>query len=460
MESADNKFTGKFDWGLYPQAESFLLGHIETFLEENIFARKLSAQMESDTSSRFFDWIDHIILPENIAGRLCLEEVGFQRISDIETQDDMPVYVYPGAIFFPVLLSKNTVTEIALKPENIDHFIQTVGKNVSLEGGMYASCRKAVMSSQDGCILSAVERRGSNGFVVPDTVDDSEEYGRLLETFTRRQRHFKDASEGLHATLSMIEDACKIVPANRVVDAFFRAERAFWEQRNSAGRLQKARLDKLGLGWGNHDHHTYRSSREHFQSLMKIFEALGFEYREQFFAGEEAGWGAQVLEHPCCNIVLFADVDIAGEEKGVNFSRHKLERMDRMGTVGLWAALHGESMLEAGLHHLAGRFLFEKLRTDLKASGVSTMLPFSYFDFLKQAFTEGEMWRVDKHRLNSLLEKGFITMPQYEGFLKKGAVGSHMENIQRLQGFKGFNQRSVSVVIKATDPRKYGTRGS
>jgi hypothetical protein len=37
-----------------------------------------------------------------------------------------------------------------------------------------------------------------------------------------------------------------------------------------------------------------------------------------------------------------------------------------------------------------------------------------------------------------------------------GAIGSHLENLQRKAGFKGFNQQSVSVSIQATDPRKQG----
>jgi hypothetical protein len=35
----------------------------------------------------------------------------------------------------------------------------------------------------------------------------------------------------------------------------------------------------------------------------------------------------------------------------------------------------------------------------------------------------------------------------------QGAIGSHLENLQRKGGFKGFNQKSVSVIIQATDPR-------
>ena len=49
--------------------------------------------------------------------------------------------------------------------------------------------------------------------------------------------------------------------------------------------MQNARQDKLGLGWANHDHHTYRSSRRHFARLIAIFEKLGFVCRERFYAG-------------------------------------------------------------------------------------------------------------------------------------------------------------------------------
>jgi len=116
--------------------------------------------------------------------------------------------------------------------------------------------------------------------------------------------------------------------------------------------------------------------------------------------------------------------------------------------------LHGESLLEAGLHHLEARFEFDLLRGQLQASGVNTMKPFSDFAFLRQAFTEGERWPVRRERAERLLSAGLITREEFGLFMKQGALGSHLENLQRHGGFKGFNQKSVSVVITATDPRK------
>ena len=34
-------------------------------------------------------------------------------------------------------------------------------------------------------------------------------------------------------------------------------------------RIQKRRQDLLGLGWANHDHHTFRSSRAHFADFPR-----------------------------------------------------------------------------------------------------------------------------------------------------------------------------------------------
>jgi hypothetical protein len=188
--------------------------------------------------------------------------------------------------------------------------------------------------------------------------------------------------------------------------------------------------------------------------LVEFLLTLGFVKRERYYAGAEAGWGAQILEQPVVGIVVFADVDLLPEETQIDFSTYRLPWASRLGTVGLWVGLHGESFLEAGMHHLEARFDFDLLRGQLKECGVSTMKPFSDFPFLRQAFTEGERWPVRRERAERLLSAGLITRGQFDQFMREGALGSHLENLQRHGGFKGFNQKSVSAVIAATDPRK------
>ena len=72
-------------------------------------------------------------------------------------------------------------------------------------------------------------------------------------------------------------------------------EREYYMARNLASRVQAARQQEIGIGWANHDHHTYRSSRRHFAKLVALWEKLGFSCRERYHAGMQAGWGAQVV---------------------------------------------------------------------------------------------------------------------------------------------------------------------
>src|SRR5438067_7329624 len=104
------------------------------------------------------------------------------------------------------------------------------------------------------------------------------------------------------------------------------------------------------------------------------------------------------------------------EETAIDFSVKKLPPASRLGTVGLWAGLHGESFLQAGMHHLEARFDFNVLRDQLKTCGINTMNPFSDFEFLRQAFTEGERWPVSRQRAERLLSNKLITRDQFDQF--------------------------------------------
>jgi hypothetical protein len=141
----------------------------------------------------------------------------------------------------------------------------------------------------------------------------------------------------------------------------------------AAGRLQKARQDAVGIGWANIDHHTYDGSRQHFRHTIRILEKLGYELREMIYAGELAGWGSQVLEQPAIGSTIFADVDLAPEELLVDFAHEVLPPLPRHRRAGLLSELLGESILEAGLNHVAALFDQRALRAQLAAMDVRTM---------------------------------------------------------------------------------------
>ena len=256
---------------------------------------------------------------------------------------------------------------------------------------------------------------------------------------------------------ALIDAAIYDLGADWTCDLFFAAERSYWQRRNHVARFQKTRQDQLGLGWANHDHHTYRASRAHFKSLIALLEKLGFKARERFYAGAEAGWGAQVMEQHATGITTFNDVDMSPEELMGDFSHQGLVDRpdDALGTVGLWCGLHGEAILQAGMHHLECVFDWHALKAQMADEGsIRTMDPFTTFPYLRQAFTEGERWLVSSPRIEALIRNGHLDSHQAEQFRLHGAIGSHLENLERNDGFKGFNQQGVSDIIARTDPRR------
>ena len=441
-----------FDWPLANDAEAFLRSRIESFLVQNTFARRLAERMRDETGTDFFEWVDHLALSPN--DESALAAVGFVRDAQAETPNGEVVYEHPKAILPRVLLS-TSMPRVAVRPEFVADFIASHSLTTEPEGEPCSRYRRVLVSEEGGTRLEAVERRAYRGFV-PAALKAGElsSIVKARELWRTRPRVCATEAEGFDIARKILERVVGLVGRDLACQFFFEAERIYWESRNRAARIQKHRQDRLGLGWGNHDHHTFRSSRECFVDLVDFLLRLGFVKRERYYAGAEAGWGAQVSEQPVVGIVVFSDVDLMPEETQVDFTTHRLPPAKRLGTVGLWVGLHGESFLQAGMHHLEARFDFDLLRDHLKACGVNTMNPFSDFPFLRQAFTEGERWPVCRQRADRLFAAGLITGEQRDKFLREGALGSHLENLQRHGGFKGFNQKAVSVVITATDPRK------
>jgi hypothetical protein len=445
-----------FNWPLAYEAEKLLRRYIGSFLDQNEVAKRLAGEMGDRTGTDFYEWVDHFSL--NVEHAEELRAVGLVR-EVVETPADTESYYHPRAMMPRVLLerscsSRSIPASLAIRTESLADVIAKQNVLTEIQGDFGAGLRKALLSDEANHQFLAVERLGYRGFLtVPPKPEHVEAVIRVRELWRARKRDFPNDAEGVAHALGLQRQAIRLVGPDVACELFFAEERFYWESRNRAGQLQKRRQDLLGLGWSNHDHHTFRSSRRFFADLIEFLLRFGFQKRERYYAGAEAGWGAQILEQFTTGITVFADVDLMPEETRIDFSIEGLPEAPRLSTVGLWCGLHGDSFLQAGMHHLEARFDFSLLREQLAAEGVTTMKPFSDFVFLKQAFTEAERWRVNPDRAKALLAKNLITAEQADDFIKNGAVGSHLENLQRKGGFKGFNQKSVSVIIDATDPR-------
>jgi hypothetical protein len=450
-----------FDWPLAYDAETVLRRFIGSFLERNRFAKELAGRMRVETGTDFCEWVDHFTVgPDAIEELLIVGLVSEQ----VDAPPGATAYFHPRAMMPRVLVhpdgsSGGVPRDLAIRPESIIDFIAKNNLSADIHGKFGSRLRSAPVAEQSDHRLFALERLAYRGFVEqPVSPEFALAVITVRELWRTRRRDFADDAAGIAHAFELQNKALALVGADVACDLFFAEERAYWEFRNLAGRTQKRRQDSLGLGWGNHDHHTFRCSRRFFADLIEFLSRFGFAKRERYYAGAEAGWGAQILEHHTTGITVFADVDLMPDETAVDFARQRLPDAPRLGTVGLWCGLHGDSLLQAGLHHLEARFDFSLLRDQLAKEGINTMKPFSDFPFLRQAFTEGERWPVREQRIQKLLAAGFITENQALTFKNNGAIGSHLENLERKGGFKGFNQKSVSAIIGATDPRSAGLK--
>ena len=449
-ESSSNR---TFEWHRQQNAGALIFRLLEEFVSRMPLLQSLQTRLLEKTGTRLSDWIDHfdIDFPAHKNLKTDLIAAGFKPVATT----DKEIYTHPGALFPAVAQSDDGINRLGLKVDSIPEFLVAHQIQTVIGGEPFSARRIANITGSGNLELWIIEKHGVPCWQNPEL---NPAHIRLLpiiyETFLVRDRSNPDQQEGFRIAGQLIDDSISRIGKDRTCDLFFHAERHYWQLRNSAARIQKSRQDVLGMGWANHDHHTYRSSRRHFADLIAVLEKLGFECRERFYAGAEAGWGAQVLEQANCGLVVFADVDLSEEELAGDFAHQGLEPRSELGTVGLWCGLHGEAFLNAGLHHLECQFDFDAARQQLSKAGVSTMDPFTDFEFLRQCFTTPEIWPVEEFRIAGLLDQSMITESEAEEFRKNGAVGSHLEILERNDGYKGFNQTGVSKIISKTDPRK------
>ena len=432
-----------FSWSTHPGAEALVARLVADAVGASDCARSLAGRLRAETSTQLTDWLDHVggdVLPAELAA------VGF-----VDGHGTVPgVWRHPSAQLPGVAPG---LAVLALRVDDAAAFSLAFNGSGAVDGSPGAGLRVAEVEPEP-VRLVGVERRSWASGVAPVDLSDAEQLAvtRARRLWAERPRP-REVAVGLADARDRATQMTALVGEDLASSYVMEVERGFWQRRNTAAALQHARQDRLGMGWGNNDHHTFRCSRPGFRGLIEVLQVLGFRLRERFYAGDEAGWGAQVLEQPGAGIVVFADVDLTPSEVAVDFAAADLPVSASLGTVGLWCALHGESLLSAGMHHLEGQFDFDRLREDLAALGVGHMAPFSELPHLRQAFTEPEPWPVDAGRLADLVASGAITGEQARRFAISGAAGSHLENLARRGGFKGFNQSNVSTTMRATDPR-------
>jgi hypothetical protein len=433
-------------WTRQPQAEAVLLKVLTTALEQCPEATTFSRLLRDRCGVRLRDIVDHISF-DDATWHEELLAAGWAALPSGVLRHEKG--------HFPDFLPDPQGLGVAFRTAAVQHFIDVHGISAAIDGKAYGPYRRARVFSSRTARFWAVERNGHVTWEIPDTPDPLIRQARIhLQSFRSRRRQFTRVEQGLDHTWDLVNSAAEELGKHWACDLFFRAEREYFTGRCNAADFQHQRQLAAGIGWSNIDHHTYDSSREYYAQTINILETLGYECRELFYAGHQAGWGSQILEQPVLRSTIFADIDLSPDELDIDFSHMQLDPLPKARRAGLWCAMHGESMLEAGLNHVAGLYDQALLRKQLLVAGIRMMSPFSDYPELYQELTRGQWWPVNPKRIDLLQQQGHLSAEEAEDFRLQGAIGAHLENIERNDGFKGFNQPGIDGVLRIIDPRQ------
>lgn len=436
------------DWTPQPDAEATFRQWLSARLAHNRDAATLSRMLSEGAAIRIRDLVDHVRFSD-AATRALIEAAGWE-------ESEPGVWRNPAGMFPPFLAGDADI--VWLRVESVEQFVAAHALSARIDGEPLAPLRCAVVYPGQQVSLGVIERNGSADFA-PGSDDASERRAArlVLQQFRSRRRQFDTVEQGLDHTEALVDAAIAAVGSpHRVCALWLMAEREYWQSRCHAARVQKARQDAVGVGWANIDHHTYDSSRAHYQATIRILEKLGYELREMLYAGDMAGWGSQVLEQPAIGSTIFADVDLAPHEVELDFAHEPLPPLDRHRRAGILCALHGESILEQGLNHVACFYDSQAMRDQMAALGIRMMPPFSDMPHLYQELTHGDWAAVDPARVDALEAEGHLPAEEAERIRMDGAIVTHLENIERNDGYKGFNKPGIDGVLQKLDPRRYG----
>lgn len=433
-------------WSVQPAAENFLQDILQERLGRCPEAERFRVQLLDRTGVRLRDILDHLTFDDDVTAAR-LKEAGWVGEGDI--------FRHPGG-YFPEFVRRSGIETTYFRVESLDVFAHACPLVGSIEGAAHAPARRAIAFASDAGAFGPFERAGYDGFEIPSVEPGQMRSARIhLQALMARRRQFDTVEQGLTYTEALVDTVVADLGPHWACDLWLRAERQYWMSRCRAGRRQKERQDALGIGWSNIDHHTYDSSRRHYRHTIRILEKLGYELREMLYAGELAGWGSQVLEQPTLKSTIFADVDLSPEELTIDFAHEELPELPQHKRAGFLSALHGESILEAGLNHVAGLYDRRRLQQQLNSEGFEMMAPFSDFDHLYQELTHGDWAAVDPRRVDELEAGGHIPAEEAEQIRLNGAIVAHLENIERNHGYKGFNREGIDSVLRKLDPRAY-----
>src|SRR4051812_9762580 len=123
-----------------PQAEALVRGLVAEFLGRNRFAAELARQMKEDTGTRFYDWVETIVLPRSTTTEQKLRSVGYEKKTALGAGD---TWVNPHGMFPRIQFhqSSATIAAVHLKITSVADFADVWRIQEPIEGEPLAPYR-------------------------------------------------------------------------------------------------------------------------------------------------------------------------------------------------------------------------------------------------------------------------------------------------------------------------------
>ena len=251
-----------FDWKRFPETEAFVGDQIARALAGNSFASHLAERMRKETSTRFGDWVDHLVLSGHAGLEQELSKLAYAREGGHGALG-AAVFAHQGGMFPRIVVvpprAGAEVRPSAIKVESVADFSRAHDLGLEIVGYPLGPYRHATIAGEVTA-LGIVERRGYLGFepfpgelakagrMAPHAARDAM---AAKDLWKGRQRRFDDDEAGFdvtEATLARVIDlagspdlACHLI---------FEAEREYWQSRNRAARGAEGSPRPPGPGMG------------------------------------------------------------------------------------------------------------------------------------------------------------------------------------------------------------------
>ncbi len=345
------------------EAKQLILRHLEAYTEANGALAKLERRLKEETDTALIDWVDHLCLADH--GRLSpeLEAAGFKKGESDPHFDHFMCEGFPHVLVYDA--DHFHLRGVAIRVDGISDYLMVRGISSAIEGAPLGDYRKVAVASEGGVALWVVERRGR--FTLEPSARKAggpERVMRARELCRSRPRVWEDRAAALKQARNRAEQMVELVGKPVAASLFLEAERDYWQSRSAPGMLQRMRQDALGLGWANRRLHTFYSSEELYAPTLELFESLGFVGSMHAETGER--------------------IEIVS---GPEASR--------------WCALHGDSILKAGLYALTAALLSKPERAEAT-------------------------WPVEEEQITALVEKGELSEEEATKIREEGAPGSRL----------------------------------